>query len=240
MADKEKKHQKGAGPPKPPGGDAKEAKGKGKGKKKEGGEQKQTAHAGAGLPVPPPRLKIYYQKTVRDRLKEQFGYKNSHEIPTVEKIVLNCGVGEAIKNPKVLDKVVEELAVISGQRPVRRKAKKSIANFSQREGQEIGAAVTLRGARMWEFMDRLITVAIPRIRDFRGINTRSFDGRGNYSMGVKEQMIFPEINYDMVEQIHGMDITFVTTTNKDDQAFALLRELGMPFKGDDKPIVVQS
>jgi large subunit ribosomal protein L5 len=234
--DKEKKHAKGAGPPKPPGGDAKEGK---KGKKKDGGEQKQAAHAGAGLPAPPPRLKIYYQKTVRDRLKEQFGYKNSHEIPTVEKIVLNCGVGEAIKNPKVLDKVVEELAVISGQRPVRRKAKKSIANFSQREGQEIGAAVTLRGARMWEFMDRLITVAIPRIRDFRGINTRSFDGRGNYSMGVKEQMIFPEINYDMVEQIHGMDITFVTTTNKDDQAFALLRELGMPFKGDDKPIVVQ-
>ncbi|HYN82023.1 MAG TPA: 50S ribosomal protein L5 [Gemmatimonadaceae bacterium] len=183
---------------------------------------------------------MYYLETVRDRLKEQFGYKNSHEIPTVEKIVLNCGVGEAIKNPKVLDKVVEELAVISGQRPVRRKAKKSIANFSQREGQEIGAAVTLRGARMWEFMDRFITVAIPRIRDFRGINTRSFDGRGNYSMGVKEQMIFPEINYDMVEQIHGMDITFVTTTNKDDQAFALLRELGMPFKGDDKPIVVQS
>jgi len=148
-------------------------------------------------------------------------------------------VGEAIKNPKTLDKVVEEMAVISGQRPVRRKAKKSIANFSQREGQEIGAAVTLRGARMWEFMDRLITVAIPRIRDFRGINTLSLDGRGTYSMGVKEQMIFPEINYDMVEQIHGMDITFVTTTNKDDQAFALLRELGMPFKGDDKPIIVQ-
>src|SRR6266545_2080078 len=212
---------------------------KGKGKKKEGGEQKQAAHAGAGLPVPPPRLKIYYQQTVRDRLREQFGYKNAHEIPTVEKIVLNCGVGEAIKNPKILDKVVEELAIISGQRPVRRKAKKSIANFGQREGQEIGAAVTLRGARMWEFMDRFITVAIPRIRDFRGVNTRSFDGRGNYSLGVKEQMIFPEINYDMVEQIHGMDITFVTTTDKDDQAFALLRELGMPFKGDDKPIIVE-
>ena len=157
----------------------------------------------------------------------------------MSKIVLNCGVGEAIKNPKVLDKVVEELAIISGQRPVRRKAKKSIANFGQREGQEIGAAVTLRGARMWEFMDRFITVAIPRIRDFRGVNTRSFDGRGNYSLGVKEQMIFPEINYDMVEQIHGMDITFVTTTDKDDQAFALLRELGMPFKGDDKPIIVE-
>ena len=213
--------------------------GKGKGKKKEAGEYKQAAHAGVGLPVPPPRLKTYYQATVRNRLKEQFGYENPHEIPTVSKIVLNCGMGEAIKNPKILDKVVEELAIISGQRPVRRKAKKSIANFSQREGQEIGAAVTLRGARMWEFMDRLITVAIPRIRDFRGINTRSFDGRGNYSLGVKEQMIFPEINYDMVEQIHGMDITFVTTTDRDDQAFALLRELGMPFKGDDKPIIVE-
>ncbi|MFN2603665.1 MAG: 50S ribosomal protein L5 [Gemmatimonadaceae bacterium] len=218
------------------GGDGK---GKGKGKKKEAGEFKQAAHAGVGLPVPPPRLKKYYEATVRNRLKEQFGYKNLHEIPTVSKIVLNCGMGEAIKNPKILDKVVEELAIISGQRPVRRKAKKSIANFGQREGQEIGAAVTLRGARMWEFMDRFITVAIPRIRDFRGVNTRSFDGRGNYSLGVKEQMIFPEINYDMVEQIHGMDITFVTTTNRDDQAFALLRELGMPFKGDDKPIIVE-
>ena len=225
---------KGAGAPA-----AKPPKGKGA-KKKEGTEFKQADHAGAGLPAPPPRLKAYYLNTVRTRLKEQFGLGNIHEIPTVEKIVVNCGVGEAIKNPKVLDKVVEELAIITGQRPVRRKAKKSIANFSLREGQEIGAAVTLRGARMWEFMDRFITVAIPRIRDFRGVNTRSFDGRGNYSLGVKEQMIFPEINYDMVEQIHGMDITFVTTTSKDDMALALLRELGMPFRGDDKPIIVQS
>ncbi|HUQ48469.1 MAG TPA: 50S ribosomal protein L5 [Gemmatimonadaceae bacterium] len=190
--------------------------------------------------MPTPRLKDYYKSTVRDRLMKQFDLKNVHEIPTVEKIVVNCGVGEAIKNPKVLDRVVEELAIITGQRPVRRKAKKSIANFGLREGQEIGAAVTLRGARMWEFLDRFITVAIPRIRDFRGVNTRSFDGRGNYSLGVKEQMIFPEINYDMVEQIHGMDITFVTTTNKDDMALALLRELGMPFRGEDKPIIVQS
>jgi large subunit ribosomal protein L5 len=159
-------------------------------------------------------------------------------VPRLEKIVLNVGVGEAIKQPKVLDKVIEELAIITGQRPVRKKAKKSIANFGLREGQEIGAAVTLRGTRMWEFLDRFIATALPRIRDFRGLNTRSFDGRGNYSLGVKEQMIFPEINYDMVEQIHGMDITFVTTTNKDDQALALLRELGMPFRGDDKPIVV--
>ncbi|HEX5576794.1 MAG TPA: 50S ribosomal protein L5 [Gemmatimonadaceae bacterium] len=192
------------------------------------------------MPIPSPRLKDYYDNTVRARLKEQFGLGNVHEIPTVSKIVVNCGVGEAIKNPKVLDTVVEELAIITGQRPVRRKAKKSIANFGLREGQEIGAAVTLRGARMWEFLDRFITVAIPRIRDFRGVNTRSFDGRGNYSLGVKEQMIFPEINYDMVEQIHGMDITFVTTTNRDDMALALLRELGMPFRGDDKPIIVQS
>ena len=235
--EKEKKPAKGDAQPKGGGGGGGES--KGKGKKKEGGESKQAPHAGVGLPIPKPRLKVYYEATVRDRLRQQFGYKNPHEIPTVSKIVLNCGVGEAIKNPKVLDKVVDELAIISGQRPVRRKAKKSIANFGQRAGQEIGAAVTLRGARMWEFMDRFITVAIPRIRDFRGVNTRSFDGRGNYSLGVKEQMIFPEINYDMVEQIHGMDITFVTTTDKDDQAFALLRELGMPFKGDDKPIIVE-
>jgi large subunit ribosomal protein L5 len=195
------------------------------------------SHAGAGLPVPAPRLKLYYEQTVRGRLAEQFGLANPHQVPGLEKIVINCGVGAAIKTPRVLDTVVEELALITGQRPVRRKAKKSIANFGLREGQEIGAMVTLRGARMWEFLDRLISVSLPRVRDFRGLGTRSFDGRGNYSMGVKEQMIFPEINYDMVEQVHGMDVTFVTTTNKDDQAFALLRELGMPFRGDIKPLV---
>ncbi|MFL5593747.1 MAG: 50S ribosomal protein L5 [Gemmatimonadaceae bacterium] len=210
------------------------------GKKREVQQQVQAEHPGKNLPVPPPRLRIYYENTVRDRLKNQFGFTNVHQIPTLEKIVVNCGVGEAIKNPKILDTVVFELSIITGQRPVKKKAKKSIANFGLRQGQEIGAAVTLRGARMWEFLDRFVTVAIPRIRDFRGVNTRSFDGRGNYTLGVKEQMIFPEINYDMVEQIHGMDITFVTTTNKDDQAFALLRELGMPFRGDDKPIITQS
>ncbi len=195
-------------------------------------------HAGVGLPVPPPRLKGYYEQTVRPRLQQQFGLGNVHEIPTLEKIVINVGMGEAIKQPKVLDTVVEELSIITGQRPVRKRAKKSIANFGLREGQEIGVAVTLRGARMWEFLDRLIATAIPRIRDFRGLNTRSFDGRGNYSMGIKEQMIFPEINYDQIEQIHGMDITFVTSTNRDDQAYALLRELGMPFRGEERPIVV--
>jgi len=243
MATKEKKPEKGAKGAK--GGGAKggappQQQKKAKGSDKKGPDFKQGPHAGADLPIPAPRLKGYYETTVRPRLMEQFGLDNLHEIPTVEKIVVNCGVGEAIKNPKVLDNVVEELAIITGQRPIRRKAKKSIANFGLREGQEIGAAVTLRGARMWEFLDRFITVAIPRIRDFRGVNTRSFDGRGNYSLGVKEQMIFPEINYDMVDQIHGMDITFVTTTNRDDMALALLRELGMPFRGEDKPIIVQS
>jgi large subunit ribosomal protein L5 len=165
---------------------------------------------------------------------EQFGLKNPHQVPTLSKIVLNVGAGEAIKQPKFLDNIVEELATITGQAPVRRKAKKSIANFGLREGQEIGASVTLRGARMWEFMDRFVTVALPRVRDFRGVGTKSFDGRGNYSLGVKEQMIFPEINYDAIDTIHGMDITFVTTAGRDDLAFALLKELGMPFRGNDK------
>lgn len=213
-------------------------------KKKGGAGEKRASmlpkeHKGVDLPVQAPRLHGYYVKTVRGKLMQQFGLKNPHQVPNLEKIVLNVGMGEAIKQPKILDAIVDEVATITGQKPLRTKAKKSIANFGQREGQEIGVSVTLRGARMWEFLDRFISTAIPRIRDFRGLSTRSFDGRGNYSLGVKEQMIFPEINYDLVEQIHGMDITFVTTTNRDDLSFALLRELGMPFRGDDKPIVVQ-
>jgi large subunit ribosomal protein L5 len=191
-------------------------------------------HAGRELPVPPPRLREHYRSTVKPKLMKQFGYSNTHQAPALEKIVLNVGLGEAIKQPKMLDAVVEELSIITGQRPVRKRARKSIANFGLRQGQEIGAAVTLRGARMWEFLDRFISTAVPRIRDFRGLSTRSFDGRGNYSVGIKEQMIFPEINFDMVEQIHGMDITIVTTAQRDDQALALLRELGMPFRGDEK------
>jgi large subunit ribosomal protein L5 len=214
-------------------------------KKKSGGQGEKRAsmlpkeHKGAGTPAPTPRLHTYYIKTVRERLMKQFALKNPHQIPNLTKITLNVGMGEAIKQPKVLDAIVDELQTITGQKPIRTKAKKSIANYGQREGQEIGVAVTLRGPRMWEFLDRFISTAIPRIRDFRGLNTRAFDGRGNYSLGIKEQMIFPEVNYDLVEQIHGMDLTFVTTTNRDDMAFALLRELGMPFRGDDKPIVVQ-
>src|SRR5436305_15084547 len=204
-------------------------------KGKRGGETKARGpHAGAGLPIPAPRLKGFYNETVRPKLTQQFGFTNPHQVPQLEKIVVNVGVGEAIKQPKALDSVVDELARITGQQPVRKKAKKSIANFGLREGQEIGAAVTLRGARMWEFLDRFISIAVPRVRDFRGLGTRSFDGRGNYSLGVKEQMIFPEINYDEIEQIHGMDITFVTSADRDDLALALLKELGMPFRGDDK------
>jgi large subunit ribosomal protein L5 len=207
---------------------------------KKGEAAAERPHRGVDTPAPKPRLKQYYETTLRERLMKQFGYTNTHEIPKLEKIVVNVGLGEAVKQPKLLDSVVTELGLITGQRAVRTRAKKSISNFGLREGQEIGASVTLRGARMWEFLDRLLNVAMPRIRDFRGVNTRSFDGRGNFSLGLKEQVIFPEINYDQVEQVHGLDITFVTSTPRDDQAFALLRELGMPFRGDDKPIVVSA
>jgi len=147
-------------------------------------------------------------------------------------VVINVGVGDASRDQKFLESVVDELQVISGQKPVVTRARKSISNFSLREGMPVGASVTLRSDRMWEFLDRLITAAVPRVRDFRGLNTRSFDGRGNYTMGVKEQIIFPEVDYDKVSRVHGMDITVVTTTNKDDEALALLRELGFPFRGE--------
>jgi len=234
MATKEKEQksgQKDGGGAKAPG--AKSAQ-KAASKGKKGESKAHGPHAGAGLPIPAPRLKGFYNETVRPKLTQQFGFTNPHQVPALEKIVINVGVGEAIKQPKALDSVVDELARITGQQPVRKKAKKSIANFGLRQGQEIGCAVTLRGARMWEFLDRFVSVAIPRVRDFRGLGTKSFDGRGNYSMGVKEQMIFPEINYDEIESIHGMDITFVTSSNRDDVAYALLKELGLPFRSDDK------
>ena len=178
-----------------------------------------------------PRLQRHYEERVRNRLIERFGYRNPYQVPRLEKIVINVGLGEAPKNPKLLDSVVEELAQISGQRPVVTRARRSISNFGLRQGMPIGAMVTLRRARMYEFLDRLINIAIPRIRDFRGLPTRSFDGRGNYTLGIKEQMIFPEIDYDRVQKIHGMDIVIVTTANRDDEAYALLREMGMPFRG---------
>src|SRR5437867_2523828 len=188
-------------------------------------------------PAPRARLLDHYEQRVRPKLVQQFGFKNPHEIPKLEKIVLNVGMGDAPKNPKGLDAAVAELAAISGQHPVVTRAKKAIANFNLRQGMPIGCAVTLRGARMYEFLDRFISIAVPRMRDFRGLPTDSFDGRGNYTIGIKEQMIFPEIDYDKVEKIHGMDITFVTSAGRDDTAVALLRELGMPFRGE-APVAV--
>jgi large subunit ribosomal protein L5 len=179
-----------------------------------------------------PRLQEYYEKTVRPKLAKEFGLTNPNELPRVVKIVLNVGMGDAGKNPKQLDAAVEELGLISGQKAVVTRAKKAIANFGLRAGMPVGATVTLRGARMYEFLDRFINLAIPRIRDFRGLPTRSFDGRGNYTFGIKEQMIFPEIDYDRVEKIHGMDITLVSSTSRDDLAMGLLRELGWPFRGE--------
>jgi large subunit ribosomal protein L5 len=179
-----------------------------------------------------PRLQTHYEQTVRAKLQQDFGFSSSMQIPRLEKVVINVGLGQASKNPKQLEAVVSELGLITGQKPVVTRAKKAISNFGLRENQPVGASVTLRRDRMWEFLDRLINVSLPRVRDFRGVNTRSFDGRGNYTLGVKEQLIFPEIDYDKVEQIHGMDITVVTSTSQDDQAIALLRELGMPFRGE--------
>ena len=179
-----------------------------------------------------PRLQEYYEKTVRPKLAKEFGLTNPNQVPRVVKVVLNVGMGDAGKNPKQLDAAVEELGLITGQKAVVTKAKKAIANFGLRAGMPVGATVTLRGARMYEFLDRFINLAIPRIRDFRGLPNRSFDGRGNYTFGIKEQMIFPEIDFDRVEKIHGMDITLVTSTDRDDLAMGLLRELGWPFRGE--------
>lgn len=185
-----------------------------------------------------PRLLRHYRNHVRPALQEQFGFDNPHRIPGIEKVVVNVGVGEAPKNQKLLDSVVEELSIITGQKPVVNRARKSISNFSLREGMPVGVSVTLRKSRMYEFLDRLVSAAIPRVRDFRGLPTRSFDGRGNYTLGVREQIIFPEINYDRVQEVHGMDITVVTSTNKDDEAFALLRQMGFPFRSEEKPVQI--
>lgn len=184
-----------------------------------------------------PRLQRYFEQTIRPALAREFGLTNPMQVPRIEKIVLNVGMGDASKNPKQLDGVVAELAMIAGQKPVITRAKKAISNFSLRAGMPVGARVTLRGARMYEFLDRMVNLALPRVRDFRGMPTKSFDGRGNYTVGVKEQMIFPEIDFDKVEKIHGMDITIVTTAGRDDLAMALLREFGWPFRGETPPRV---
>jgi large subunit ribosomal protein L5 len=179
-----------------------------------------------------PRLKQRYFEEVRDRLKDDLGLRTVMEVPRVEKITLNMGVGEAKTEAKALDSAIEELTTIAGQRAQVRRARKSIAGFKIREGMPIGAKVTLRGDRMYEFLDRLVSIALPRIRDFRGLNPRSFDGRGNFSLGIREQIIFPEINYDDIAAVRGLDVTITTTAASDEHALALLRGLGMPFAED--------
>lgn len=176
------------------------------------------------------RLKAKYKNDVTAKLVEQFNYTSVMQVPKVDKIVVNMGVGDATTNAKNLDKAVDELTLLSGQKPIITKAKKSIAGFRLREGMPIGAKVTLRGEKMYDFLDKLITVSLPRVRDFQGISNKSFDGRGNYTLGVKEQLIFPEISYDNVDKVRGMDIVIVTTANTDEESHALLKELGMPFK----------
>jgi large subunit ribosomal protein L5 len=176
------------------------------------------------------RMKEKYEKEAGPALAKEFGYKSSMQVPRLVKVVVNVGLGEAIQNPKLLDAAVKELSDLTGQKPVVRKAKKSIASFKLREGMAIGCTVTLRRERMWEFLDRLINIALPRIRDFKGVSGKAFDGRGNYTLGLKEQFIFPEIDYDKVEMVHGMDVSIVTTARSDEEGKALLRHMGMPFR----------
>ena len=177
-----------------------------------------------------PRLRQQYAETIAPKLREEFGYKNVNQIPRIEKVVVNVGLGEATTNSKLLDRAMEELALITGQKPIMQRAKKSISNFKLREGQPIGCTVTLRGIRHWEFLDRLLSVALPRVRDFSGVSPKAFDGRGNYTLGVREQTIFPEVDYDKVEKVTGMNVTVVTTAETDAEAKALLTHLGVPFR----------
>ena len=209
-----------------PKGDKKAAS-RGKGKEAAGGRD---AHPKAREGTP--RLQAHYETVVRGRLSKAFGLENPMQVPKLSKIILNVGLGEAPKNPKQLEAALDELERITGQKAVVTRAKKAISNFGLRAGMPVGARVTLRGARMYEFLDRFVTLAVPRLRDFRGLPTKSFDGRGNYSVGIKEQMIFPEVDFDKVEKIHGMDITIVTTADRDDMAMALLREFGWPFRSE--------
>lgn len=198
--------------------------------KKEAAAKQKEASPKKRKEAPAPRLKGRYKSVVMSDLMKEFSYKNVMQVPRINKVVLNVGLGEAIQNIKLLDSVQKELATITGQKTVATKAKKSIAGFKLRKGMPIGCKVTLRGNRMYEFLDRLISVALPRIRDFKGVSGRAFDGKGNYTLGIKEQFIFPEIDYDKVEMVHGMDVAICTSAKTDAEAKALLRHLGMPFR----------
>jgi large subunit ribosomal protein L5 len=226
---KHEKHAKGEGPIVP--------KQEGEKKPKKGSREKKapaTIQAAQGKAAAkgdhPARLAAAYKQNVIPQLMKDFGYKNPMQVPKLEKIVVNMGLGEAISNNKLIEQAQEQMMAISGQKPVITKARKSIANFKLREGQSIGAMVTLRKDRMYEFFDRLVSIALPRVRDFKGVSSKSFDGKGNYTLGIREQIIFPEINYDRIEKIKGMNITIVTTAKNDEEGRALLRHMGMPFR----------
>jgi len=208
--------------------------GKGKGDKGDKGDKgkgkKEAAPAAPERPAAPPRLRDKYHKDVTSAMKRRFNYTNAMQIPRVTKIVVNMGLGAAVANPKIIDTAVEELGQITGQKPVVTKAKKAISNYKLRAGISIGAMVTLRRERMWEFLDRLISFTLPRVRDFKGVSAKGFDGRGNYTLGLREQIIFPEINYDKIDTVKGMNVSIVTTAKTDEEGRALLTELGMPFR----------
>jgi len=213
---------------------AKEARAKKAAQKRRGRDEVKRAGFEAnieeGLEAKPARLKIRFRKDGIPALMKELGFQNPNQVPRLEKIVINMGLGEALANNKILESAVDQLGAITGQKPVVTRARKSIANFKLREGQAIGAAVTLRNDRMYEFMDRLINVALPRVRDFKGVSSKAFDGKGNYTLGVREQIIFPEINYDQIEKVKGLNITFVTTARNDEHGLALLRHFGLPFR----------
>ena len=198
--------------------------------------KKKTEESETPPPVEPtgekyvPRMQEMYKSAVAPELQKRFSYKSAMQVPRIVKVTLNVGLGEATQNPKLLDAAAEEIARMTGQKPIIQKAKKAIANFRLRENQRIGVTVTLRRARMWEFLDRLVNVALPRVRDFRGVSSRAFDGRGNYTLGLREQIIFPEVDYDKVEKIRGLNVTIVTTAETDEEGLALLTGLGMPFR----------
>jgi len=198
-------------------------------KSSSGTSKKAKAAPSVAGPVPP-RLRDYYRNEVVPRMMKEYSYKNHMQVPRIERIVINVGMGEAVQNIKLLESAVAELALISGQKPVMTRAKKAIAGFKLRQGVPIGAKVTLRGSHMYEFLDRLVSIGLPRIRDFRGISPKAFDGRGNYTLGLKEQLTFPEVKYDDVASIHGMDITIVTSAKRNDEAKSLLTHIGMPFR----------
>ncbi len=231
MAD-EKDDKKAAAPDAAAKAEAKEkAKAKSKkGKKEDSKKAGYAANIEEGLEVQPARLKLRYRKEIVPALMKELGLKNPNEVPRLEKIVLNMGLGEALANNKIMESAVDQLGAITGQKPIITRSRKAIANFKLREGQAIGAAVTLRNDRMYEFLDRLINVALPRVRDFKGVPAKAFDGRGNYTMGVREQIIFPEINYDQIEKVKGLNISFVTSAGTDERGLALLKGFGMPFR----------